>query len=804
MTPTATAISSLLLSLGLATCGWRFFEAFKKGVSNATEGSIGKLLTSLFFLAAAYNGILGAGSLILMSNPASAIWVMLASHVVLTLLALLSVHTVYYIFWPETSPKTLLGTISLMGGVGLFHINTPLQLTTLLIQSGGPSLFIITGSLLGVSLAAILYLFTQLYRRTEARTIKVLSAAVCGLIIASTLNVAIQAIGPYWNLSAHSIGVLEIMLGLVGLGFLLSTIATATVRITTTIFIVLIFSWIAVQFGFNFGNEERLNNINELWSLATQAVAFIAIWIGFRAAKKFGGFSTSTGKAIYFFAIGITLQIVAHNIYYIYVFLLHQETPYPSPVDIGYIGSIIFYLIGTLFVDPTFLKNFSLKKVKYKLIFLFAFFALFAISCSMLRTGYVFNINEPIKTILDFSYPLIESLFLSTVLIIYLNKKAEYSTERKVLPLVFAALLFQYLADTFYTYLLDNGLWPDGTISDLFYLSSYFLMALVLLRLSSRSSIQATANSQGERFEIPNAVRSAIRSNYGIYGSVALFLGFLAWWAILYIKFNGHADFINNATWPDFYNLVALWGVWCGFRTAGKLNFTRTLAGKAIILFTAGLLMQVFGQIAFGYYYNVLGIDIPYPSLADIPYFFSPILYLLGTIQLGRHFRVSFNLSKINGIKMVFGTAIIAILLSIFSLDIGTGYQFDWNQPVKIILDFAYPIVEGMFLVTLVAIWTDTQKRAVHINAIRILGAALFMQFLADAMFTYLVARDLWYGGSWGELLYLSSYFLMAYFLNQITKNPHTDFVKQELNVATSKYADQYSYKIPLIDLSGK
>ena len=772
MTPTATAISSLLLSLGLATCGWRFFEAFKKGVSNATEGSIGKLLTSLFFLAAAYNGILGAGSLILMSNPTNTIWVLLASHITLTLLALLSVHTVYYIFWPETSPKTLLGTISLMGGVGLFHIDTPLQLTTLLIQSGGPSLFIITGSLLGVSLAAILYLFIQLYRKSENRTIKVLSAAVCGLIIASTLNVAIQAIGPYWNLSTYSIGTLEIILGLVGFGFLISTIATPAMRANVLILVILLAWRIILSFD---PKEYDSTATTILWSFTIQASAIIGTFYGYKAMRAWG-ISTDLGKAIFAISTGLAAQVLAHNSYFFSLYFNHQ-IPYPGLSDIGYLISIVLYVTGLIFLAKSLGLSLDLRKLKYKRVAIVFVSLTTILAFWSLLHNYTFDWNQPIKIVVDFAYVIIETIYLALgAYIYYAYKKTSQRSQNGLLILVLA-LLAQFTADAVFTLALESGWWKDGSSTDLVYLAAYFLMTMAIIRINTEVRERKVVND--EPALIPKISAAYFKATFSIHGAIALFITFLSWWVVLCIKFDGNFARIGPSLWTDSYALIIMWGVWFGFRQSQKNGGFKTRIGAATSFFTIGLFLQAVGGTIYGFYVNWLSIAVPYPSPADFGWLGSTIAYAIGAMFLVDSFSTK-RTRNLNSYLFKFGLpAAIALIIYWVAL-FHTGYTLSQQESLRAILDITYSIVGSLYIgLGCFAYFLGNSHQNTFKKACGLVLFALIIQFCSDTNFAVQSAAGNWTDGGYGDILLLCAYFAMCYALVNLS-------FKQEESPATA------------------
>lgn len=512
MVLTTTAISSLLLSLGLATCGWRFFSAYRKNVSTTTEGSIGKLLTSLFFLTATYNGILGAAPLLFSDNPQSALWAVAASHAILTLLAILSVYAVYYIFWPETSPHALMGAITLTGSIGFFHINTPLQLAPLVMIQGGQGLTVITSSLLLINMSAILYLFISLFQKTTTRSIKILSLSICCLVIASTVNASLQLLPSHWISSSHWFALIEIAVGVAGLIFFVTIISAESKYVfemgadptlvtkparrknlpseliarhatkgVIALFLVFFLWWAILYFKFH-GNTAPISY--NVWTDLYILIILWGVWFGFRLSQKNGGLRNTFGTAVAYFTIGLYLQAVAGAIYGFYVNWLGIPTPYPSIADVGWIGSVVFYSVGSIFLVKysSAVNVLGLQKSAVHLSVLAGI--IFSTSwISLLSAGYSVSDQGLLVFLIDLAFVTAGSIYLSVaILALRGTVKSKNVAMSQYCKLTVAALTIHFVTDFNFIYRNVKGTWVDGDYGDLLLLTSYAVMAYVLSR----------------------------------------------------------------------------------------------------------------------------------------------------------------------------------------------------------------------------------------------------------------------------------------------------------------------------------
>jgi len=126
---------------------------------------------------------------------------------------------------------------------------------------------------------------------------------------------------------------------------------------------------------------------------------------GIIIARKWGGFKSLIGRAIIMFAIGLILQELGQLIYTYYIYFLHVEVPYPSLGDVGYFGSIPFYILGILSIAKAAGTKVRFKSVNYKLVVVLLPFVLLAVGYMLFLEGYTFDWNNPIKILLDFGYP---------------------------------------------------------------------------------------------------------------------------------------------------------------------------------------------------------------------------------------------------------------------------------------------------------------------------------------------------------------------------------------------------------------
>ncbi len=239
-----------------------------------------------------------------------------------------------------------------------------------------------------------------------------------------------------------------------------------------------------------------------------------------------------------------------------------------------------------------------------------------------------------------------------------------------------------------------------------------------------------------------------------------LFVLFTAWWVVIY-PVRGEAT-TGNYLYAATYGLIALLGGIWGIIIAQKWGGFQSLIGRSIIYLSLGLLLQEFGQLVFTSYYFFLQVEIPYPSLADLGFFGSIPLYILGISSLAKASGLQLGLAKLGGKIQAFLLPIILLIASYVVFL--RGYEFDLTTPLRIFLDFGYPLGQAIYIS--IALLTYILSRRLLGGIMRgkvfFIVLAFITQYVADYNFLLQNSRGTWINGGYGDQLYLLAYFLLA------------------------------------------
>lgn len=241
---------------------------------------------------------------------------------------------------------------------------------------------------------------------------------------------------------------------------------------------------------------------------------------------------------------------------------------------------------------------------------------------------------------------------------------------------------------------------------------------------------------------------------------ISLFATLFIWWAWLHYFINASSTSLN--LWADIYQLIALFGAIFGLIISGRWGGTKTFIGRAIIAFSIGLLFQCFGQSAYIYYIRYLSIDIPYPSVGDIGFFLSILLFIYGVLLLVKvsHTKLSLRLFSSNIHTIIIPLVILAVSYFIFLQD----YSLNWSNLIKIFSDFGFPLLDIIPVsIALLAFSLSQQKLGGALKLPLIFFIlALFSLYLSDFVFIYEANHGTYYGGGINDLMYAVSYLLMT------------------------------------------
>ena len=241
-----------------------------------------------------------------------------------------------------------------------------------------------------------------------------------------------------------------------------------------------------------------------------------------------------------------------------------------------------------------------------------------------------------------------------------------------------------------------------------------------------------------------------------------LFVVLTFWW--VFIKpFDREVLVYQKYIWSSIYVLFSILGGIYGLIISKRFDGYKSLLGRVILAFSIGLFLQAFGQITYTYYLWFQNNQAPYPSLGDVGYFGTIFAYIYGVFILARYIGVTISVrsffNKILAIIIPLGMLVLSYLIFL------KGYEFDWSNPLRVFLDFGYPLGDAIYLsfALLILLLSKNVLGGVLRKPILFLVFALIIQYISDFYFLYQASKDTWYVGGIGDYLYTVAYFAMTF-----------------------------------------
>lgn len=240
---------------------------------------------------------------------------------------------------------------------------------------------------------------------------------------------------------------------------------------------------------------------------------------------------------------------------------------------------------------------------------------------------------------------------------------------------------------------------------------------------------------------------------------------FLAlWWFSIF--FRGIHETDENYTFSLLYGLMPLSIGIFGLFIAHRWGGFKSAMGRALGFLSAGQFAWGVGNLIFSYYQLVLHVPVPYPGPADTGYF---LMYPLSAIGVFFLFRVT---GATAGLKSTSGKVSFLLLPLFF---VGLSYYLLYTiarggaityegDLLKFILDIGYPIGD-VVVVTLSSMiyWLSRDYLGgIFRKPIILMLFGFVLAYVADFSFSYTTTVGTFFTANWVDLLYTTTFFIIA------------------------------------------
>ncbi len=253
-------------------------------------------------------------------------------------------------------------------------------------------------------------------------------------------------------------------------------------KLVSAYLIFLVIYWVVLYFS-----QQTTSVYNFLYSFLFSLVPLIGGVVAMPSAKRWGGFRTAIGKAIFFIGLGLFAWGAGSMVWSYYNFFLGEPAPYPSLADLGFAPSIFFYGLGAVYLSRATGAKFGWRNNYAKLAVVIAAVAISVISYYVLvvvaRGGVLVPEGEtPLKIFLDIAYPLGDFLAFAIAAIVS-GLSFRYMGGRYIFDIV--AILFglfvMFVADSIFSFTTTAGTFYNGSFGDLMLTLGLFLLTYGVL-----------------------------------------------------------------------------------------------------------------------------------------------------------------------------------------------------------------------------------------------------------------------------------------------------------------------------------
>jgi hypothetical protein len=251
-----------------------------------------------------------------------------------------------------------------------------------------------------------------------------------------------------------------------------------------------------------------------------------------------------------------------------------------------------------------------------------------------------------------------------------------------------------------------------------------------------------------------------LQANRGLQIITGLFIIYSVWWMTLYAR--GVNAGSELELWLNLIVIFPLLGGLAGLKYAKLWGGMKSLFGSSMLMLSFGLLAQFVGTIIYHYYIYIVGIEIPYPSVADIVYVAGIVFYIVGAYQLLKVSGVKF--ASLPWANRFLAISVPSFILLVSYLALMQNYAFEEATGVLIFLDFGWLIGQAIYVSLAIITYFASRKilGGMMRKPIVLLLVALILQYLADFHYSFQITNETYISGGINDYFYALAFFLMA------------------------------------------
>lgn len=238
----------------------------------------------------------------------------------------------------------------------------------------------------------------------------------------------------------------------------------------------------------------------------------------------------------------------------------------------------------------------------------------------------------------------------------------------------------------------------------------------------------------------------------------------ILWWLSIFLR--GIQETTENYLFSLIYSVLPLGGGIIGFINARRWGGFASSMGRAILFVSGGIFAWGIGNLIFGYYNLILGVPIPYPSIADAAFFLLYPLSAVGVISFFRPTGALFALKRLSGKVVLLIVPIFFIFLSYYLLFIvaRNGIVAYDEGLLKLFLDIAYPVGDVVVITFASILYSLSYKYlgGTFRKPITLIIIGFISTYIADFLFSYTTTVGTYFVGMWVDIFYPTAFLFIA------------------------------------------
>lgn len=233
--------------------------------------------------------------------------------------------------------------------------------------------------------------------------------------------------------------------------------------------------------------------INLVWGIGINFIPTLGGIFGITTARHWGGFKSVVGKAILYLALGLLTWSAGNWIWSYYNFFQAVNVPYPSLADVGYIGALPLWMIGTFNLAKATGVKYGLKRRLGQIYLIFFPIISVLISYYLLvviaRGGSITSGGGILKVFFDFAYPVGDVCIITIAFLIY-GLSLKYLGGKYKIPVLITLFGFvlMFFSDFSFSYSTTLNIYYNGGPFDIIFVFALFLMGFGITSMEIKNS----------------------------------------------------------------------------------------------------------------------------------------------------------------------------------------------------------------------------------------------------------------------------------------------------------------------------